>query len=139
MKYMELKYYMLAYIAFTTVIIAIQIYETIRREKEIIRQGGEPLGDSTYIIYVTSWLFRVLLAVTLYFTVGVFTVTQMNGFLLFLALLVGTLLLELVSATLDALVMFIIKQVHIRVVRKKLNEKADEYNQALIKKQEREN
>lgn len=139
MKYMELKYYMLAYIAFTTVIIAIQIYETIRREKEIIRQGGEPLGDSTYIIYVTSWLFRVLLAVTLYFTVGVFTVTQMNGFLLFLALLVGTLLLELVSATLDALVMFIIKQVHIRVVRKKLNVKADEYNQALIKKQEREN
>lgn len=139
MKYMELKYYMLAYIAFTTVIIAIQIYETIRREKEIIRQGGEPLGDSTYIIYVTSWLFRVLIAVTLYFTVGVFTVPQMNGFLLFLALLVGTLLLELVSATLDALVMFIIKQVHIRVVRKKLNEKADEYNQALIKKQEREN
>lgn len=139
MKYMELKYYMLAYIAFTTVIIAIQIYETIRREKEIIRQGGEPLGDSTYIIYVTSWLFRVLLAVTLYFTVGVFTVPQMNGFLLFLALLVGTLLLELVSATLDALVMFIIKQVHIRVVRKKLNVKADEYNQALIKKQEREN
>lgn len=139
MKYMELKYYMLAYIAFTTVIIAIQIYETIRREKEIIRQGGEPLGDSTYIIYVTSWLFRVLLAVTLYFTVGVFTVPQMNAFLLFLALLVGTLLLELVSATLDALVMFIIKQVHIRVVRKKLNEKADEYNQALIKKQEREN
>ena len=139
MKYMELKYYMLAYIAFTTVIIAIQIYETIRREKEIIRQGGEPLGDSTYIIYVTSWLFRVLLAVTLYFTVGVFTVPQMNGFLLFLALLAGTLLLELVSATLDALVMFIIKQVHIRVVRKKLNEKADEYNQALIKKQEREN
>lgn len=139
MKYMELKYYMLAYIAFTTVIIAIQIYETIRREKEIIRQGGEPLGDSTYIIYVTSWLFRVLLAVTLYYTVGVFTVPQMNAFLLFLALLVGTLLLELVSATLDALVMFIIKQVHIRVVRKKLNEKADEYNQALIKKQEREN
>lgn len=139
MKYMELKYYMLAYIAFTTVIIAIQIYETIRREKEIIRQGGEPLGDSTYIIYVTSWLFRVLLAVTLYFTVGVFTVPQMNAFLLFLALLVGTLLLELVSATLDALVMFIIKQVHIRVVRKNLNEKADEYNQALIKKQEREN
>lgn len=139
MKYMELKYYMLAYIAFTTVIIAIQIYETIRREKEIIRQGGEPLGDSTYIIYVTSWLFRVLLAVTLYFTAGVFTVPQMNGFLLFLALLVGTLLLELVSATLDALVMFIIKQVHIRVVRKKLNVKADEYNQALIKKQEREN
>lgn len=139
MKYMELKYYMLAYIAFTTVIIAIQIYETLRREKEIIRQGGEPLGDSTYIIYVTSWLFRVLIAVTLYFTVGVFTVPQMNGFLLFLALLVGTLLLELVSATLDALVMFIIKQVHIRVVRKKLNVKADEYNQALIKKQEREN
>lgn len=139
MKYMELKYYMLAYIAFTTVIIAIQIYETIRREKEIIRQGGEPLGDSTYIIYVTSWLFRVLLAVTLYFTVGVFTVPQMNAFLLFLALLVGTLLLEIVSATLDALVMFIIKQVHIRVVRKKLNVKADEYNQALIKKQEREN
>lgn len=139
MKYMELKYYMLAYIAFTTVIIAIQIYETIRREKEIIRQGGEPLGDSTYIIYVTSWLFRVLLAVTLYFTVGVFTVPQMNGFLLFLTLVVGTLLLELVSATLDALVMFIIKQVHIRVVRRKLNEKADEYNQALIKKQEREN
>ena len=139
MKYMELKYYMLAYIAFTTVIIAIQIYETIRREKEIIRQGGEPLGDSTYIIYVTSWLFRVLFAGTLYFTVGVFTVPQMNGFLLFLALVIGTLLLELVSATLDALVMFIIKQVHIRVVRKKLNEKADEYNQALIKKQEREN
>ena len=57
---MNLIYLIVSYMVFTEISIGFQIGETIHHERVYINDGGSPLGDSTYLSYLSIMFFRLL-------------------------------------------------------------------------------
>lgn len=105
------------YIIYTVITIGFQIGETIHHERVYISQGGSPLGDSTYISYISILLTRLIasaigIGVAIYWHLSL--PTNLWLFILWVALIY--LILTAVGATVQAIVStFLVRRANRRV------------------------
>lgn len=131
---MKLKYLLTVYIIFTVCYILRQIWETKKQEREFIDNGGSPLGDSTFIIYLVNLLCRTLISVILILALGNHEIPVANYWLFVLILIVGFTVMEVVCATIEALLMFPITWSEEKKYKKRMDKRADELNEQVNEK-----
>jgi hypothetical protein len=125
---MKLTYIFTIYIVFTFYYIIRQVQETIKQEREMIKQGNSPLGDSTYIIYLLNLFFRAVVSILGIVFIGNSYVPLTNYWLFILIMLVIYGVLEILSATLETLILYPIQQHEIKKYKLRLDKRADELN-----------
>lgn len=130
---MRLSYLLYAYMVFTLVEITSQIMETWRQERKFIKEGGSPLGDSTYYIYFTNLFFR-LLAGAIVLLIWYNAILPADNIWLLLLIILGIYLgLVWGSALIAAIPITLVTNYKIRKHREKLNNKApylmDKFNE----------
>lgn len=105
------------YIVYTVITIGFQIGETIHHERVYINQGGSPLGDSTYISYLSILITRLIasgigIGIAIYWHLSL----PNNFWLFILWVALIYLILTAVGATVQAIVStFLIRRANRRV------------------------
>lgn len=133
---MVLLYLTVVYLIFTVCNTLMRIIDTVIQERENISRGGSPYGDSTYLVYLLNLAFRVIVGIAICYFLGSYTIPN-NNFWLFVLIVLGYyIILELVCATLESIVMYIITVYANKAHKRRLDNRADTLNNELLNRQE---
>lgn len=108
---MTLKYAFIAYSLFAIITVCFQIADTISQERKSIRSGYGVLGDSTYYVLILNIVFKALIGVLGVFFFGNIKLPINNDWALIGILALLFIALEIISATLQAIVITVISRI----------------------------
>lgn len=120
---MTLKYAFIAYSLFAIITECFQIAGTISQERKSIRNGDGLLGDSTYYVLLLNILFKLLIGIAGVYFFGSIKLPVNNDWILIGILALLFIVLEFISATLQAIVITIISRIGVKRGMKSLEEK----------------
>lgn len=119
---MALKYAFIAYSLFAVITECFQIADTISQERKSIRNGDGLLGDSTYYVLLLNILFKIIIGFAGVYFFGSIQLPVNNDLALVGLLALLFIALELISATLQAIVITVISRIGVKRGMKRLEE-----------------
>lgn len=119
---MALKYAFIAYSLFAVITECFQIADTISQERKSIRNGDGLIGDSTYYVLLLNILFKIIIGFVGVYFFGSIKLPVNNDLALVGLLALLFIVLELISATLQAIVITVISRIGVKRGMKRLEE-----------------